>query len=184
MKEKQKGKRLEDSMETGYVQIYTGNGKGKTTAAFGLALRAALSGKRVFIGQFVKGMEYSELAVKDVISAIEIEQFGRGCFIEKVPVKEDYEAAAKGLARACEILSERHHDLVVLDEIFIALFFKLITIADILALIDKRHPAVELVLTGRYAPQEIIERADLVTEMLEVRHYYSKGVIARRGIEY
>lgn len=170
-------------MEKGYVQVYTGNGKGKTTAAFGLCLRAICAGKKVFIGQFVKGMEYSELKAVELLPNLEIEQFGRGCFIRNEPSKEDFEAARAGLAKCKEVLKSGEYDVVVLDEINIAMFFKLISVEEVLELIKLKDEKTELILTGRYAPQEIIDAADLVTEMREIKHYYTKGVMARKGIE-
>ncbi|SKA82932.1 cob(I)alamin adenosyltransferase [Caloramator quimbayensis] len=170
-------------MEKGYVQVYTGNGKGKTTAAFGLCLRAICAGKKVFIGQFVKGMEYSELKAVKLLPGLEIEQFGRGCFIRNEPSKEDFEAARLGLEKCKEVLKCGEYDVVVLDEINIAMFFKLVSVEEVLELIKLKAEKTELILTGRYAPQEIIDAADLVTEMREIKHYYTKGVMARKGIE-
>jgi cob(I)alamin adenosyltransferase len=171
-------------MRTGYVQVYTGNGKGKTTAAFGLALRAAGAGLRVFIAQFVKGMPYSELRTFERFTdLITIQQYGTGCFISGEPAPEDCEAARRGLVEVTSILTEGNHDVVILDEINIATHYEMLTIPEVLNLIDSRAPGVELVLTGRYADERILERADLVTEMLERKHYYQQGVEARTGIE-
>lgn len=166
------------------IQVYTGNGKGKTTAALGLAVRAAMAGKRVFIGQFIKGMEYSELKLPKWIPEITIKQFGRDCFIRQKPTAKDIEMARKGLVFCTQILTEENHDIVILDEINVALFFDLFALEEVLELLESKAEHVELILTGRYAPREIIERADLVTEMVEVKHYYTKGVQARAGIEY
>lgn len=170
-------------MEKGYIHVYTGNGKGKTTAAFGLALRAVCAGKKVYIGQFVKGMKYSETKAEKYLTGLKIEQLGRSCFIEREPEKEDIDAAKSGLEKCRKILTEGKYDIVILDEINIALFFKLITVKEVLDMLEKRAPHVEVILTARYAPQEIIDVADLVTEMKEIKHYYNKGVIAREGIE-
>ena len=170
-------------MNKGYVQVYTGNGKGKTTAAFGLALRAVCAGKKVFIGQFVKGMQYSELKVVEYLPDLEIEQFGRGCFIYDQPAAEDIKLARKGLERCQTILKEGRYDVVILDEINIALYFKLFSVEAVLDLLTNRASHTEVVLTGRYAPEEIINAADLVTEMKEIKHYYNEGVEARKGIE-
>ncbi|RKD25336.1 cob(I)alamin adenosyltransferase [Caminicella sporogenes DSM 14501] len=170
-------------MEKGYIHVYTGNGKGKTTAAFGLALRAACAGKKVYIGQFVKGMKYSEVKVQEYIPTIEIEQLGRDCFIYREPEKEDIEAARKGLEKCKKIVEEGKYDVVVLDEINIALYFKLFTLEEVLDMLKNKAEHVEVILTGRYAPKEIIDIADLVTEMKEIKHYYTKGVQARKGIE-
>lgn len=171
-------------MHTGYVQVYTGNGKGKTTAAFGLALRAAGAGLRVFIAQFVKGMPYSELkAFERFEDLITIQQFGTDCFIFKNPTPEDCEAARRGLNKISAIVTGGNHDIVILDEINIATHYKLLPVPDVLELIECRAPGVELVLTGRYADKQILERADLITEMLERKHYYQQGIQARTGIE-
>lgn len=168
----------------GYIHVYTGNGKGKTTAAFGLALRAACANKKVFIGQFIKGMEYSELKVPQFIPNIKIEQFGRNCFIFNKPTQEDINAAQKGLERIKEILKNKEYDIVILDEINVAIYYKLVTVKDVLDILNLRDDKVEIILTGRYAPEEFIEIADLVTEMKEIKHYYQKGVKARKGIEF
>ncbi len=171
-------------MRTGYVQVYTGNGKGKTTAAFGLALRAAGAGLRVFIAQFIKGMPYSELkAFERFTDLITVQQYGTGCFIFKHPTPEDCKAAQSGLVEITAIVKSGNHDVVILDEINIATHYALVPVQDVLELIECRAPEVELVLTGRYADERILERADLVTEMLERRHYYQQGVQARTGIE-
>ncbi|AKI97663.1 cob(I)yrinic acid a,c-diamide adenosyltransferase [Kosmotoga pacifica] len=171
-------------MARGYVHVYTGNGKGKTTAALGLALRAVCAGKRVFFGQFVKGMDYSELKAVDFLPNFVIEQFGRGCFIHGKPGDEDIKAAKNGLGKLKKILEEGNFDLVVMDEVNIALYFELITSSEVIEAVNNRAEHVEVVLTGRYAPQEVIDLADLVTEMKEVKHYYQKGVEAREGIEF
>ncbi len=167
----------------GYLQVYTGNGKGKTTAALGLALRAAGAGKKVFIGQFIKGMHYSELDILPTIPNITLKQYGRGCFIYSKPVQEDYEAALNGLVEIGDILESGEYDLVVLDEANVALYYELFSLEDLEKVLKSRARHVEVVITGRYAPQELLDMADLVTEMKEVRHYYTKGIEARTGIE-
>lgn len=168
----------------GYVQVYTGEGKGKTTAAFGLALRAAGAGMRVFIAQFVKGLEYSELnALKRFDDLIELKQYGRGCFIFEKPEKDDIAAAQKGLEELKHVISSGEYHVVILDEVNIATHYNLLSVEDLLELIRIKPEHVEIVITGRYADEKIIDRADLVTEMKEIKHYYSKGVEARKGIE-
>ncbi len=167
----------------GYVHVYTGNGKGKTTAALGLSVRAVCAGKRVFFGQFVKGMKYSETKAVEYLPGFEMEQFGLNCFIEQAPTQADIDAAQAGLKRIREIIVSGAYDLVVLDEVHIAIYFQLIETSDVLELLANRPEHVELVCTGRYAPQELIDAADLVTEMKEIKHYYSQGVLARKGIE-
>ncbi|GAA0730698.1 cob(I)yrinic acid a,c-diamide adenosyltransferase [Clostridium malenominatum] len=167
----------------GYIQVYTGNGKGKTTASLGLSLRAVCAGKKVFFGQFTKGMKYSELEAVKILPNFEMEQFGRNSFIFGKPTKADIEEARKGLKRAEEVLTSGEYDVVVFDEINIALFYELFTVQEVLELLDKKPEKTEVILTGRYAAPEIIERADLVTEMREIKHYYTQGVPARKGIE-
>ncbi len=169
---------------TGYVQVYTGNGKGKTTAASGLALRAAGAGLRVFIAQFVKGRRYSEIeALERFSDRITVKQYGREYFIWKAPKKEDTEAAWAGLEEVQKVLCSGDYNLVILDEANIATHFGLFSAEDLLALIDLKPPEVELVITGRNVDPRVLERADLVTEMREIKHYYTRGVQARKGIE-
>ena len=168
----------------GYVQVYTGDGKGKTTAALGLALRAAGAGLRTYIGQFVKGMQYSELeSLKRFSDLITIRQYGRDCFIYKDPEEEDIRVAREGLSQAREAINSGNYDLVILDEVTIALYYNLFTVDELLKVIQGRPEGVELVITGRKADPRLIEIADLVTEMKEIKHYYEKGVQARDGIE-
>jgi cob(I)alamin adenosyltransferase len=169
----------------GYIHIYTGNGKGKTTAALGLALRSAGAGKKVFIAQFVKGMHYAELdALKRFEPEITLKQYGRDCFIMHEPEVEDIALAKQGLAEVAEKIRSGMYDMVIMDEACIALYYKLFSLNELLRIIASRPESLEVVITGRYAPPELIEIADLVTEMKEVKHYYSKGVEARKGIEY
>ena len=170
-------------MEKGYVHVYTGNGKGKSTAAFGLAVRAACADKNVYVGQFVKDMKYSETAISGVLPHIVIEQLGRGCFISKDPEQPDIDAATEAMAKCAEILSSGTYDVVVLDEINIAIYYGLIDVNEVAGAIKNRAPHVEVVLTGRYAKPEILELADLVTEMTEIKHYYKQGVLSRKGID-
>jgi len=173
-------------LEKGLVQIYTGNGKGKTSAAFGLALRAVGRGLKVYIIQFVKGgFDYGELYVVDKLPNFKLKAFGRGKFVtEKPPRKKDIKLAEEALSLAEKVVKSGEHDIVILDEINVALNLKLIETEKVVELIKNKPKHVELVLTGRYAPSEIIEAADLVTEMREVKHPYNKGFQARKGIEY
>ncbi|ABV33802.1 MULTISPECIES: cob(I)yrinic acid a,c-diamide adenosyltransferase [Pseudothermotoga] len=168
----------------GYIHVYTGNGKGKTTAAFGLAIRAACAGKSVYIAQFVKGMKYSELDVSKYIPNIVVEQHGRNCFIVNTPTQEDIDLARKGFEKVSKYIMEGTFDVIVLDEINIAVYYKLITVDEVLQVLRNRHEKPEIILTGRYAPEEFVEYADLVSEILEIKHYYQKGVTARKGIEF
>jgi cob(I)alamin adenosyltransferase len=171
----------------GTVQVYTGNGKGKTTAALGIALRAAGWGMRTYVGQFMKGQRYGELeAIRTRLkSLITIEQFGKKSFLHvgRKPSKRDLELARKALESCRRAMVSGDYDLVILDEVNVAVFFKLIGEEDVHALLDARPGDVEVILTGRYAPESFLERADLVTEMREVKHYYAAGIEARRGIE-
>ena len=174
----------------GYIHIYTGNGKGKSTAAFGLAVRALCAGKNVFIGQFVKSMKYSETRIEQLftephsgLGKVQIEQLGRGCFIDKNPEQIDIDMAEKGLLRCFEAIDSGQWDVVILDELTIATYFHLLKTEDIVQRLERRNPTVEIVITGRYAPQELIDIADLVTEMKEVKHYYQQGVLSREGID-
>lgn len=168
----------------GYLQVYTGDGKGKTTAALGLAMRAAGAGFRVYIAQFVKGMKYSELVTLEKLSEhITIKQYGRDCFIKKSPQKEDIQAAQAGLKEVGEIMRSGKYQVIILDEANIATHYNLFTVDDLLDFIRSKPEDVELVITGRRADPRILEEADLVTEMKEIKHYYQKGVQARDGIE-
>lgn len=170
----------------GFIQIYTGNGKGKTTAALGLALRAAGHGQRVYIGQFLKGQMYGELvSVKKLAPHIVIEQFGRKGFIHVTenPDDEDIERAKRGLKRCFKAMLSKKFRIVILDEINVAVDLKLITEQEVHDLLGQKPEQVEVVLTGRYAPPSFIKRADLVTEMKEKKHYYRRGIMARQGIE-
>jgi cob(I)alamin adenosyltransferase len=166
------------------IQVYTGNGKGKTTAALGLSLRAAGAGLRVYIGQFIKGKKYSELNALKKIKNIKLEQFGSGCFIKKSPSKKDVELARKGFEKIKKIIAGGLYDVVVLDEINIVLKLKLLELRDVIGLIEKTPKNLELILTGRGAPRQILNIADLVSEIKEVKHYFRKGVKARKGIEF
>jgi len=171
---------------TGYLQIYTGNGKGKTTAALGLAFRAAGHGFKTYVAQFLKGQPTGEIeAAKKLAPLVRIEQFGREGFItvKDGPDDEDVSRAKAGLARALEAMLSGDYRIVVLDEVNTAVHFKILSEKDVLDFIGKRPAAVELVLTGRYAPASFIDRADLVTEMKDIKHYFDKGIKAREGVE-
>ena len=174
------------SIGKGYVQVYTGNGKGKTTAALGLAFRALGCGLKTYIGQFMKGQKCSELDAAMVVSDyVTIEQYGKTGFTKdkEHPDAQEMRNAKAGLVKARKAMLSGKYDIIVLDEINTAHFFHLITVEEMLELVKKKPDGVELVFTGRYAPQELIEAADLVTEMVEVKHYYNKGILSRKGIE-
>ncbi|MBW1918097.1 MAG: cob(I)yrinic acid a,c-diamide adenosyltransferase [Deltaproteobacteria bacterium] len=169
----------------GLVQVYTGDGKGKTTCALGLALRAVGRGFKVLMIQFLKGEESGErLAALRLAPEFTIRHFGRCGFIRKDhPDPQDVAQAQEALALAQQSIQSGEYDLVILDEINIALYFNLLSVAEVLDLLQSRPPQVEIVLTGRYAPPEIIAAADLVTEMKNLKHYYERGIPAREGIE-
>lgn len=165
------------------IHVYTGTGKGKTTAALGLAVRAAGAGLPVYIAQFLKCGPYSEVKALKKIKKIKIEQFGRRCFIKRKPTLKDILAAQKGLQKAKKIILSRKYKLVILDEINVAIYFKLVTLDDLLNLLRICPIKTELVLTGRRAHPKVIAVADLVSDIREVKHYFSCGVKARKGIE-
>jgi cob(I)alamin adenosyltransferase len=179
--ERQKGKA---PWRKGYVQLYTGNGKGKTTAAFGLALRAAGAGLPVFIAQFMKSGDYGEVrAFRRFEDLVTMRQYGSGRFVHGKPTEEDVRAAREGFSEVRSVLASGKYKVVILDEAVIATFFDLFSVEDLLALIDGRPEGVELLITGRNADPRLVEKADLVTEMREIKHYYVEGVAARDGIE-
>ena len=169
------------------IQVYTGNGKGKTTASLGLCFRASGHGFRSKIFFFMKGfIEYGELGASQKTGGlIEVEQCGRASFVSKEnPDPVDVRMAREGFAKAVEAIRSGEYDIVVLDELNVALDFKLIDLDAVLDLLDDMPEGLELIITGRYAPEEILERADLITEMREIKHYYQKGVESRKGIEF
>lgn len=169
----------------GFIQVYTGNGKGKTTAAIGLAVRAVGAKKKVFIAQFVKGMVYSEIEVlRQLTPAIKVNLYGKDCFISREPSEEDIQAAKNGLKEVSEIIHSEQYDVIILDEATIAVNFNLFSIDDLIAVLRLKPIQTEIIITGRYAPPELLELADLVTDMTEVKHYYTSGVLSRKGIEF
>ena len=171
----------------GFVHCYTGDGKGKTTASLGLALRAAGHKKKVLIIQFMKGnIEYGELnGIKMLAPFVTIKQFGRESFVSKEnPEQTDIDFAKKGLSFAAKEIKSGKFDIIILDEINVALDFKLISLESVVNIIKNKPEKLELILTGRYANEKIIELSDLVTEMKEIKHYYHKNVTGREGIEY
>lgn len=167
--------------DKGYVQVYTGNGKGKTTCALGLCLRAVCAGYSVFFGQFLKGRDYSELKAVDFLPNFTIRQYGSEKFVFNSPSDEDILLAKNAVDDIKKEIS--NYDVVVLDEINIALHKNLISLQDVLDIINLKPENTELVLTGRYAHEKIIQCADLVSNIDEIKHYYTKGVNARIGIE-
>jgi cob(I)alamin adenosyltransferase len=168
----------------GFTQVYTGDGKGKTTAAIGLAIRAAGAGLKVFIAQFIKMGDYSEIkALKRFSDLITIEQFGLGRFTNREPSAEDIKAAQKGLQRVKTVMDSAEYTVIILEEANVAVKHGLISEQDLLKLIEDKPLEKELIITGRGALQRVIEKADLVTEMKPIKHYFQKGVPARVGIE-
>ena len=189
----------------GYVQVYTGNGKGKTTAALGITMRASGAGKKIAFIQFMKALGYSEqkvlptlpgvtwktlgkpffIAKAGSISEEDLAQYGDACvvFEEGNPPEEYVKMISDGFAETRAMVTSGNYDMVVLDEINCAMYFGLIGVEEVLDLIRTKPEHTELILTGRCAPDEIIDAADLVTEMREIKHYYNEGVEARKGIE-
>ena len=168
----------------GYIQVYTGDGKGKTTAALGLALRAAGAGLPVYMAQFLKKGDYSEIkALERFSDLITVEQFGLGHFVKGKPAEEDVAAGREGLRRVKDILAGGRHRVVILDEGNVAVACGLFAEQELLEIIDDKPDDVELIITGRGAAAGVIERADLVSEVRAVKHYYNSGVAARVGIE-
>ena len=167
------------------MQVYTGEGKGKTTAALGLILRACGHGLKVYLAQFAKGRPSGELdSLARFADLVTVRQYGREAFLVGPPSPQDARLARAGWKEVQEVAARAEHDLLILDEIGIALHYGLLDPAEVLALLADKPASLELVLTGRKMPPEILERADLVTEMREVRHYHGRGVGARKGIEY
>lgn len=173
-------------LSKGFIHIYTGNGKGKTTAAIGQAVRAAGAGLKTYIAQFMKEYPYSELeSLKLFKEKITIEQFCGDEFVyrRQLPDESEIKKASEGLSSAKAKMLSGEYDLIILDEAIVAIYFKLLTVNQILEFIESKPESVELILTGRYCPQELISKADLVTEMKEIKHYYTQGITARKGIE-
>lgn len=169
---------------SGQVHVYTGNGKGKTTAAIGLAIRALGAGWHVFFAQFLKAGTYSEhKALARFSDQLTLKSYGRPVFIRGEPEDEDRRLAQEALDEIADIAATGRYRLVILDEANVAVHYGLIDVEQLLDLIERRADGIELVLTGRNATQRLLDRADLVTEMREVKHYYHKGVKARVGVE-
>jgi len=177
---------MSSTLKKGLVQVYTGNGKGKTTAALGLALRASGHGMKTFVCQFMKGYEYGEVrSAKKLGDLVRIEQFGgEACIpLKDKPDQVDVDRAGSGMQRAREVLDSGDYDIVILDEILCAVHFSLVDEGDVLDLIDRPRGNTELILTGRWAGDAVIEKADLVSEVKEIKHYFTQGIQARDGIE-
>jgi cob(I)alamin adenosyltransferase len=172
-------------LEKRYIQVYTGSGKGKTTAALGLGLRAAGAGLRVHMIQFMKGRRYSEINSIEKLSNISISQYGRDEFVNKdKPEQIDIDLAREGFLYAKKLIKSKKYDMIILDEINVAVDFNLINLHELIKVIESKPENLELVLTGRYAHPEIQIIADYVTEMLEIKHPYQQGIEARKGVDF
>jgi len=168
----------------GYIQIYTGNGKGKTTAAIGLAIRAAGYGMKTYIGQFMKGQHYGELTTLRDHPCITIEQYGDiECVHREEITQKHMDQAQQGLKQARKAMHSHRYDIIILDEINVAVWFDLIKVEEVLELLNERPKNIEFILTGRRAPEAFLEVADLVSDVKEIKHYYKRGVKTRTGIE-
>jgi cob(I)alamin adenosyltransferase len=168
----------------GYIHIYTGDGKGKTTAAIGLAIRAAGYEMKTYIGQFMKGQHYGELTTLRDHPCITIEQYGDiGCVHRKEITQKHIDQAQQGLKQARKAMHSHRYDIIILDEINVAVWFDLISTEDVIEFLNDRPENVEVILTGRRAPKAFLEMADLVSDVKEIKHYYKRGVKARTGIE-
>ena len=173
------------SLKKGFIHVYTGNGKGKTTAAIGLGIRAIGNGLKVVMIQFMKGRRYSELDGLQNVKNFTVVQFGRDEFVSKEkPEQIDVDLARKGFIYAKDVIQKGGYDLVILDELNVAVDFNLIPLKEVIELLESKPVALELVLTGRYASPEIIRHADVVSEILEIKHPYQKGVQGRKGIDW
>lgn len=168
----------------GYIQIYTGDGKGKTTAALGIAIRAAGYGMKTYIGQFMKGQHYGELTALKNHPHITIEQYGDTEHVHREKVTQKHiDQAHHGLERARQMLLSNQYDIIILDEINVAIWFDLLKQEKVIEVLNERPEHVEVILTGRHAPELLIDLADLVSDVKEIKHYYNIGVKARIGIE-
>ncbi len=173
------------AFEKGRIHIYTGAGKGKTTAAIGLGIRAAGANNKILMIQFMKGRRYSELDTLEKIPNFEFIQYGRDEFVSKEnPEKIDINLAREGFEHARKVMLSNKYDMLILDELNVAVDFNLIPVEKVIKLIIEKPEKMELILTGRYANPEFVKIADVVTEMLEIKHPYQNGVIARKGIDF
>jgi cob(I)alamin adenosyltransferase len=174
------------SESLGLIQVFTGDGKGKTTAALGEALRACGHGFKVLVVQFMKGdVKYGEIAIAGKVPNLEIHQFGLPTFVKKGdPSEADLRLAREGFAFAKKAIEQASFDMVILDELNVAIDYGLLPLEEVLQLLRERPKGVEIIITGRYAPKEIIEIADLVSSVEEVKHPYQKGIVGRKGVEW
>jgi cob(I)alamin adenosyltransferase len=175
-----------ERLSRGLIQVYTGDGKGKTTCALGLALRAVGQGFTVYMVQFLKGRDTGEArAAARLAPELTLRSFGRPALVNlQSPAPADLDLAREALEEARRVIHAGEHDLVILDEVNVALTYRLVPLEEVLEMLRQRPPWVEIVATGRAAPPELVALADLVTEMRPLKHYYEAGVPARRGIEW
>jgi len=172
-------------LDKGYIHVYTGNGKGKTTSAIGLGIRAAGAGKKVHMIQFMKGRRYSEIDGLEKVSHFTVSQHGRDEFVNKEqPEQIDIDMAQEGFKTAKNMVNSNKYDMIILDEINVAIDYHLLTLEDVLDLIHNKPTSLELVLTGRYATPALIQHADYVSEVLEIKHPYQQGILGRKGVDY
>jgi cob(I)alamin adenosyltransferase len=172
-------------LNKGFIHIYTGSGKGKTTAAIGLGIRAVGAGFKVHMVQFMKGRKYSEIDGIEKLKDFSVSQHGRDEFVNKNnPEQIDIDMAKEGWQFAKEIIHNNNYNMVILDEINVAVDFRLISLDEVLIIMDEKPESLELIFTGRYADPEMIKKADLVTEMLEIKHPYQNGIESRKGIDF
>ena len=171
-------------IKQGYVQVYTGNGKGKTTAAIGLAIRASGAGLKVYIAQFIKQGDYSEIkTLRKLSDMITVEQYGKGRFVDGKPTREDFDIVEEGRKRVKQVILSEKYDVIILEEANVAVKYGLIPVQELINMIINKPESMEMVITGRNASPLILDIADLVTEMKPIKHYFNKGVRARLGIE-
>jgi cob(I)alamin adenosyltransferase len=176
---------MAEAAKEGLIMVYTGDGKGKTTAAVGQALRALGHGYRVYMIHFMKGRDYGEFLAAERLPQLTVDRAGRDVFVKRDhPDPVDVELARDGFARAAKAINSGEYDLVVLDEINVAIDYGLIPEGDLWQLLEQRRPDVDLILTGRGASPELVKRADMVSEVLMIKHHYNSGVTQRKGIEY
>ena len=175
-----------DKTGLGLVQVYTGNGKGKTTSAIGLAIRAVGHGYKVLMIQFMKGqIDYGEIIAAKKIDGFDIKQFGRPDFVDKAnPDPEDIRLAQEGLAYASKMMQSDEYDIIILDEVNVAVEWNLVKPEEVVAAVKARRPGLEIIMTGRHAPPSFKDIADLISEIKEVKHPYQKGILARDGVEH
>lgn len=172
-------------MREGFIHVYTGNGKGKTTAALGLLVRACGARLRVYLAQFLKHGRYCEIrTLRERFPEVTLRQFGSGCFVRGRPTPRDVALARKGLKAVRAALAGGKYDVVIMDEANAAVAAGLFPVGELLALMDEKPSHVEMIITGRGAHKHVLARADLVTEMRDIKHYFRKGIKARRGIEW